>query len=57
MEQEAATVEHDLVDAGRLRPLGDRLADLGSAALPRKSLSRVEAEATVRPAASSITCA
>ena len=63
MEQEAAAVEHDAADAGLLGALGKGLADRrprrrGSPpVLPCRSLSRVEAAASVLPAASSMTWA
>ena len=62
MEQEAAAIEHDLRHAGLLGALGERLADgrgavAGGAGLALKSLSSVEAAASVLPAASSMTCA
>ena len=39
MEEEAATVEHDLADAGLLRALGERLADRRGAILGRAGLA------------------
>ena len=60
----AAAVEHDLGDAGLLRPLGELLADgrAASTVAPVLSCSRIafssdEAAASVRPCSSSMTCA
>ena len=61
--EEPTAVEHDLVDAGGLGPLGDERAEPGggldgaAAAGAALSASAVEAAASVRPASSSITWA
>jgi hypothetical protein len=60
MEQEAAAVEYDLAHAGSLGALCDSLANGSSTVLGRTGLSLqvlVDADATVLPAASSMTCA
>ena len=59
---EPAAVEHDRVDAGALRPLAETLADGlgrgdGRAGCRSGAFSIVDADASVRPATSSITCA
>ena len=60
--EEPTAVEHDLVDAGGLGPLGDSVptgsaaVDVAAAPAARRSASSVEAAASVRPASSSITC-
>jgi len=57
----ATAVEHDLVDAGSLGPLGQQLAGLGRlgglvASAGTEAASIVEAEARVWPSVSSTTC-
>ena len=60
---EPGSIEDDALDAGGLRPLGDEPADdgrllgLGRAWSRLSSFSTVEAAASVRPDASSMTCA
>jgi hypothetical protein len=61
VEQEAAAVEEGVLDTGLLRALGDRGADLGGGlhvvlADTPSVLSSDEAEASVLPATSSISC-
>jgi hypothetical protein len=58
--EEAAAVEHHLLDAVGLRALRDQFADRRGAgdicAVAGAFFSALEAEASVRPARSSITC-